>query len=80
MSMVFTVEAKWDEEAEVWYSRSNIRGLVIETDTLDEFSEVLKDIAPELIRQFHMSESERESDRMPMIVMERPEESVTRRA
>ena len=54
MQRTFKVEACWDEDAKVWYSKSDIKGLNIEADTLDIFEEVLFDIAPELIVSNHI--------------------------
>lgn len=55
MKRVFTVEAIWDDEAKVFYSESDISGLHIETKTLEEFEEVMNDVAAELIVANHMS-------------------------
>ena len=48
--MNFLVKAVWDEEARVFYSDSDIVGLHIEAETLEEFREIMVDIAPELIK------------------------------
>jgi hypothetical protein len=40
---------RWDAEAGVWYSESDIPGLVIEADDLEEFERVMNEIAPELL-------------------------------
>ena len=53
--MNFFVKAVWDEEAKVFYSDSDIVGLHIEADTLEEFHKVLVDIAPELILANHVT-------------------------
>ena len=53
--MNFFVKAVWDEEAKVFYSDSDIVGLHIEAETLDEFRKVLVDIAPELILANHIT-------------------------
>lgn len=53
--MDFFVRAVWDEGAGVFRSESNIIGLHIETGTIDEFREVLSDLAPELILTNHIS-------------------------
>lgn len=53
--MNFFVKAVWDEEAKVFYSDSDIVGLHIEADTLEEFRKVLVDIAPELILANHVT-------------------------
>jgi len=44
----------WDDEAEVYYSESDITELNIEVETLDVFEEVLFDVAPELIMTNHI--------------------------
>ena len=53
--MNFFVKAVWDEEAKVFYSDSDIVGLHIEAETLEEFRKVLVDIAPELILANHVT-------------------------
>ena len=52
----FHVTAFWDPEAKVWCSETDIRGLVIETATLDEFEEVMNDLAPDMIEANHPRE------------------------
>lgn len=47
--MGYSVSAHWDDEAKVWWSESNIPGLVIEAETLPEFLSLLKDLAPEML-------------------------------
>ena len=47
--MTFWVGAHWDDEAEIFSSESNIRGLHIEAASLDEFQEILMDLVPELL-------------------------------
>jgi hypothetical protein len=53
--MNFFVKAVWDEEAKVFCSDSDIVGLHIEAETLEEFREILVDIAPELVLANHVS-------------------------
>ena len=53
--MNFFVKAVWDEEANVFYSESDIIGLHIEAKTLDEFREIMLDIAPELVLANHIT-------------------------
>ena len=53
--MEFFVKAVWDEDAGVFHSESNIIGLCIEAETIDEFRELLADLAPELILANHIS-------------------------
>ena len=53
--MNFFVKAVWDEEARVFHSDSDIAGLHIEAETLEEFREIVEDIAPELILANHIT-------------------------
>jgi Glu-tRNA(Gln) amidotransferase subunit E-like FAD-binding protein len=45
----FQVTAHWDPEAEVFYSETDVPGLVVETETLDEFIELVNHFTPELL-------------------------------
>lgn len=76
MKRVFTVEAIWDDEAKVFYSESDISGLHIETKTLEEFEEVMNDVAAELIVANHMSAEQIASvplrDLVPTIIWKKP--------
>jgi predicted RNase H-like HicB family nuclease len=46
----FQVEAFWDREAQVWVAESDdVPGLVTEADTIEELTEKLKQIIPELM-------------------------------
>lgn len=47
----YPVQAEWDAEAGVWFSSSNIPGLVIEAATLPEFVELVSALAPELLAE-----------------------------
>lgn len=49
MEQRFHVQARWDPEANVWISSSNIPGLVVEADTLGEFIELVEALAPEML-------------------------------
>jgi Domain of unknown function (DUF1902) len=51
MAEQFYVKAIWDPEAAVWYSESNIVGLVLETATLGEFENLARHFAPELLAE-----------------------------
>ena len=53
MKRSFYVKAVWDDEAGVYISDSDIDGLHIQADTLDEFEAVMNDAAPELIVANH---------------------------
>lgn len=55
MACTYTVKAVWDAEAGVWISQSDIIGLHIEAPTLDEFEDVLADVAGELVAANHVS-------------------------
>jgi len=72
MRKVFTVAAVWDDEAGVYYSDSDISGLHVEADTLEEFERELFDVAAELIAANHLTEAEltsaRPRDVIPAIV------------
>lgn len=51
----YYVTALWDEDAKVFYSDSDIRGLHVEAATLREFDDIVKDTAIELIIANHIS-------------------------
>lgn len=75
----FTVTARWDEEAKVYYAESDIIGLRIEAPTLDAFEAVLLDVGPQLIVANHLSAAELQStpvaDLIPAILWKRPAEA-----
>ena len=54
----FEVEAVWDDEASVWYSKSDISGLHVEADTLQDFQARVRAFAAELIVTNHYTDSE----------------------
>lgn len=72
----FFVRAVWDEDAEVFCSKSDIRVLPIEAATLAKFRSVLVDAAPELIVANHISAPDLAGtplkDLLPTIVWEPP--------
>ncbi len=41
----FSVRAVWDDENRIFVSENNIKGLHIEAETIEEFEEVMNDIA-----------------------------------
>jgi hypothetical protein len=45
----FHVTAHWDPEAEVFYSETDVPGLVVETETLDEFIDLVNHFTSELL-------------------------------
>jgi hypothetical protein len=75
----FRVKAVWDNEAGVYVSESDIIGLHIEAVTVEEFEEVMMDLAPELIVANHISPSEFAEkpykDLVPAILWQRPEKA-----
>lgn len=72
----FLVKACWDDEAKVFVSQSDIIGLHIEAETLDEFERVLLEEGPALIVENHISRRELGSrslrDLIPGIVFRPP--------
>ena len=51
MANTYHVKATWDADAKVWVSSSDIPGLVIETATLAEFEQLVRDLAPEMLAE-----------------------------
>lgn len=51
----FFVRALWDEEAKVYVSESDIKGLHIEAETLEEFESVIFEHAREFLIENHSS-------------------------
>ena len=51
MQKSYYVKALWDPEAKVWYSESDIAGLVIEAYTLGEFEKLMMELAPEMLAE-----------------------------
>ena len=72
----FYVRAVWDPQISRYYSESDIWGLHIETSTIDEFEEVMMDVAADLIVANHLSADELATtpvqELIPTIVWERP--------
>lgn len=50
MAKQYHVEARRDAKAGVFYARSDIPGLNVEAETIAAFSEIVKDLAPDLIK------------------------------
>ena len=48
------MSALWDEEAQVYYCESDIEGLHIEAETIDEFQSLIGEYAPDLILSNHL--------------------------
>ena len=59
MKRKYLVTALWDPDAHiVFYSESDIEGLHIEADTMEEFEAVMVELAPDLIIANHLSPDE----------------------
>ena len=73
---MYSVTAHWDDEANVFYSVSDIIGLHIEASTIDEFEAIMMDLAPGLVIANHVSKDELASlapeDIIPAILWQRP--------
>lgn len=54
MKRTFFVVAKWDPDAHVYFSQSDIQGLHIEAGTWEEFESLVAELAPELIIENHL--------------------------
>ena len=50
MKKSFTVTARWDREARVFTSQSDIPGLVVEAETFEELADLVEALAPEVIK------------------------------
>jgi Domain of unknown function (DUF1902) len=76
MKRTFYVRAVWDPEVKKYHTESDILGLAIETKTLDEFEEVMNEVAIDLIMNNHMSTEDLTSnsirDLVPTIIWQRP--------
>lgn len=73
----YVVNARWDEDAQVFWSDSDIRGLHIEAATLEEFEELVGELAPDLIFENHLQRDELATtppkDLIPSVVLRTPE-------
>jgi hypothetical protein len=67
----FSVKAIWDDEAKVFYSQSDTKGLHIEAQTIEEFEAVLDATASQLIFANHYTAQQlagsRLGDLMPIV-------------
>ena len=54
-SMAFHLTAVWDEDAGLFYSDSNIVGLHIEAETIEEFQAIALDLGPEMLLANHVT-------------------------
>lgn len=73
---MFSVAARWDDEAKVYYSISDIIGLHIEARTIAEFEDLMTDVAPGLVMSNHVSKHDLATlapqDLIPAILWQRP--------
>ena len=73
----FFIRAVWDEDAGVFYSESDIEGLHIEAETLDEFEKVMTEEAVDLIVANHISKPDFADkplrELIPAILWQRPD-------
>lgn len=77
----FHVTAFWDPEARVWCSESDIKGLVIETETLNEFEEIMDELAADMIEANHlrpMREAGSNEREVVVVTWERPPVRIAR--
>lgn len=56
--MRFYVKALWDDEAEVFYSESDIVGLHIEAATIDDFVSTMEELAPQMVVENHVTKQD----------------------
>lgn len=72
----YFVRACWDEDAEVFWSESDIKGLHIEAATLEEFQDLVEELAPDLIFENHLRHQELGAtplrDLIPSVVLRAP--------
>ena len=72
----FRVAAIWDAKAKVYYSESDIEGLHIEADTIEEFEDVMYDLVFDLAVSNHLNKPDMFDkplkDWIPAILWQRP--------
>ena len=77
----YYVNALWDDEAQVFWSQSDINGLHIEAGTLAEFEDLVGEPAPDLIFDNHLRQDELGAtvlkDLIPAVVVRAPELGVS---
>ena len=77
----YFVRACWDEDAKVFWSESDIKGLHIEAATLEEFQDLVEEFAPDLIFENHLRHEELGAtplkDLIPSVVLRAPELGAT---
>ena len=76
-SLAFYIKAVWDADAGVFYSESDIIGLHIEAENLDEFEAAAAEFAPKLIMENHITKRDMAqrslSDLIPWIKFRAPQ-------
>lgn len=68
MRRTFRIAAVWDPEAHIYYSESDISGLHIEAETIEEFEEIMFDLAVEMIIANHYTPEDFTEYTMPELV------------
>lgn len=56
--LLFTVTPIWDAEAGVFYSDSDIIGLHVEAETIEDFVQAVRDHAPALVLENHLTKQD----------------------
>lgn len=64
----FNITAIWDPNARVWYAESDIEGLHVEGETLEEFEAAAKEFAAELIVENHYRDVEISQERLADLI------------
>lgn len=76
----FTVRALWDDEAGIFYSESDITGFHIEAGSIEEFEQLMMELAPDLVIANHISMPDLARtplrDLVPAILWQRPADKV----
>jgi Domain of unknown function (DUF1902) len=76
MKTTFFVKALWDDEANVWYSETDIEGLFINAKNLEKFEEVISGFAGDLVLENHWHCDQVPEDliniTVPIILWQRP--------
>ncbi len=74
--LTFTVNAIWDEDAQVFYSESDIIGLHIEAEDIEKFEAIMHEQARDLVIANHMSKRDLSQkslfELIPTIFWQRP--------
>ena len=80
----FSITAIWDEDTQVYYSESDIVGLHIEAQTIEEFVAEAKMHAPDMILRNHLTFDDLSAkpltDLIPSIFLDMPDTARASRA